>query len=99
MRARRFPIRFGVAVTDAYGNPVSGVVVTFSAPVRGASGTFARSRNGRARVVRVGTNALGIAVAPVFTANRAQGGYIVKASTGHVVTAFALVNEPLAQPA
>ena len=94
-----FPIRFGVAVTDAYGNPVSGVVVTFSAPVRGASGTFVRSRSGRARVVRVRTNAFGIAVAPVFTANRAQGGYIVKASTGHVVTAFALVNEPLAQPA
>jgi hypothetical protein len=95
----RFPIRLGVAVIDADGNPVSGALVTFSAPVRGASGTFVRSRNGRARVVRVRTNAFGIAVAPVFTANRAQGGYIVKASTGHVVTAFALVNEPLELPA
>ena len=37
-----------------------------------------RSRSGRARVVRVRTNTFGIAVAPVFTANRAQGGYIVE---------------------
>ena len=75
-------------------------VVTFSAPVRGASGTFARSRNGRARIVRVRTNAFGIAVAPVFTANRAQGGYIVEGlDRAAGVTAFALVNEPLAQPA
>jgi adhesin/invasin len=94
----RFPIRLGVVVTDADANPVPGVLVTFSAPVRGASGTFERSGNGRTRVVRVRTNALGIAVAPVFTANRARGGYIVKASTGQVVTAFALVNEPLEQP-
>ena len=94
----RFPIRLGVAVTDADANPVPGAVVTFSAPVRGASGTFERSGKGRTRVVRIRTNALGIAVAPVFTANRAPGGYAVKASIGHAVTAFALVNEPLEQP-
>ncbi len=94
----RFPIRLGVAVTDGDANPVPGVLVTFSAPVRGASGTFVRSGNGPTRVVRVRTDALGIAVAPVFTANRARGGYAVKASTGHAVTAFALVNEPLEEP-
>lgn len=93
-----FPIRLGVAVTDADANPVPDVLVTFSAPGRGASGTFAHARDASARVVRVRTNAQGIAIAPVFTANRAQGGYIVKAATGHVATAFALVNEPLEQP-
>ena len=95
----RFPIRLGVAVTDADSNPVQGVLVTFSAPLGGASGTFVRARNGGARIVRVRTSVSGIAVAPVFTANRAQGGYVVKASIGSFATAFALVNEPLGQPA
>ena len=73
-------------------------VVTFSAPAEGPSGTFARSRHGRARVVRIRTNASGIAVAPVFTANRKPGGYVVKASVKHAgAAAFALVNLPPGQ--
>jgi hypothetical protein len=94
-----FPIRLAVVVTDAYGNPVQGALVTFAAPARGASGTFAGFPNAGARVVRVRANALGIAVAPVFRADRSLGGYAVKASTGDAVAAFALVNEPSERPA
>jgi hypothetical protein len=45
------------------------------------------------RRVQVKTNACGVAVAPVFTANRRAGGYVVVASVEHVKAAFALVNE------
>jgi hypothetical protein len=99
----RFPIRLAVTATDVEGNPVPGAPITFSAPFAGASGRFtvhARgSRHDRGRVshpytVEVKTNTCGIAVAPVFTADDTQGGYIVKASIEHAKpAAFALVNE------
>jgi hypothetical protein len=98
-----FPIRLALTVTDAEKNPVSGAQVTFSAPTRGASGRFTTHSHGfhhhRARVshpyrVKVKTDACGIAVAPAFTANDTQGGYIVKATVKHArPAAFALVNE------
>ncbi|MDP9260191.1 MAG: hypothetical protein M3Q31_27065 [Actinomycetota bacterium] len=94
----RFLIRLAVTVTDADANPVPDAIVTFSAPGRGPSGTFTRSRHGRSRVVRITTNAAGVAVAPVFTANRKPGGYVVKALVKHAGTAaFALVNLPPGQ--
>jgi hypothetical protein len=44
--------------------------------------------------VKVKTDACGIAIAPAFTANDTQGGYIVKATVKHArPAAFALVNE------
>jgi hypothetical protein len=85
----RFEIDFAVTVTDAEKNPVAGALVTFTAPYRGASGSFAAGR----RRVEVRTDACGVALAPAFTANRRRGGYIVVASAGRVRTAFALVNE------
>ncbi len=97
-----FPIRLAVTVTDAQKNPVPGALITFSAPVAGASGRFtihARGPHHRSHVshpytVKVKTNACGIAVAPPFSANDTQGGYIVKASVEHArPAAFALVNE------
>jgi hypothetical protein len=97
-----FAIPLAVTVTDAQKNPVPGALVTFSAPVAGASGRFtvhARGSHHRVRVshpytVRVKTDARGIAVAPAFTANDTQGGYIVTATVEHVrPAAFALVNE------
>jgi len=88
----RFAIALAVTVTDALGNKVSGVLVTFTAPARGASGSFAT--RGHARTVSVRTDAEGIAVAPPFIANRKAGGYIVIARIPHGPrTAFALVNE------
>ena len=99
----RFPIRLAVTVTDAEKNPVSGALVTFAAPAGGPSGRFAtrshaahgrRSRTLHPRTVHVESDACGIALAPGFTANRRQGGYVVRASVEHVrPAAFALVNE------
>jgi hypothetical protein len=97
-----FPIRLAVTVTDAEKNPVPGAQVTFSAPTRSASGRFVvhargsrhhRNRVSHADAVRVKASACGIAVAPTFTANVKQGGYVVKATAGHArPAAFALVN-------
>jgi protocatechuate 3,4-dioxygenase beta subunit len=90
--ASRFPVRLAVTVTDANKNPVRGARVTFTAPARGPSGRFGTHG---VRTVRVTTNASGIAVAPVFTAGRVPGGYVVTASVGGAkrAAAFALVNE------
>lgn len=94
----RFPIRLAVTVTDADANPVAGALVMFSAPGRGPSGIFTRSHHGRSRIVRIRTSASGVAVAPPFTANRRQGGYVVKALVRHArAAAFALVNLPPGQ--
>ncbi|HEV7641312.1 MAG TPA: hypothetical protein VGO39_10640 [Gaiellaceae bacterium] len=89
--ASRFPIKLAVTVTDANNNPVRGARVTFAAPGRGPSGHF----GSRGRTVRVTTNASGIAIAPVFTAGRLPGGYVVTASVSGAnrAAAFALVNE------
>jgi hypothetical protein len=105
-----FALRLAVTVTDAQKTPVAGAPVTFSAPLAGASGRFTvdardphdrshvshdhRARVSHPRAVTVKTNACGIAVAPPFTANDRQGGYIVKASVKPArPAAFALVNE------
>jgi hypothetical protein len=96
----RFPIRLAVTVTDADANPVSGALVTFSAPARGPSGTFSRSPLSRSRTVRIRTNASGVAVAPAYMANRQPGGYVVRALVKHAgAAAFALVNLPPGQQA
>jgi hypothetical protein len=89
----RFPVRLAVTVTDADGNAVAGTLVTFAAPAHGASGRFGSPRR---RVVRVRTDADGIAVAPPFRANAVAGGYAVRARVRGVArpAAFALVNEP-----
>jgi protocatechuate 3,4-dioxygenase beta subunit len=88
----RFPVRLAVTVTDADNNPVQGARVTFTSPAHGASGRF----RGHARTVVVSTGSSGIAVAPVFTANRKPGGYAVVARVAGAKrsAAFALVNEP-----
>jgi hypothetical protein len=95
----RFPIRLAVTVTDAQKNPVGGAPVTFAAPASGPSGRFTLHSHGGYHVshphtVKVKTDACGIALAPAFTADRRQGGYIVKATAaGARPAAFALVNE------
>jgi hypothetical protein len=97
-----FPIRLAVTVADAQKNPVPGALITFSAPLAGTSGRFTvhsrdphhhRTHVSRPHTVKVKTNACGIAVAPAFTADDTQGGYIVKATVKHArPAAFALVN-------
>ena len=96
-----FAIHLAVTVTDADKNPVGGALVTFSAPVGGASGRFTlhsgvvtSSPCSHPRSVKVKTGACGIAVAPTFTASDQPGGYVVKASAEPArAAAFALVNE------
>jgi protocatechuate 3,4-dioxygenase beta subunit len=88
----RFPIRLAAILTDTDGNPVSGATVSFFAPSSGATGRFA----GKRRMVKVKTDARGIAVAPSFVANGTQGGYVVRATAGGHSAAFALVNQPAA---
>ena len=74
------------AVTEN-GNPVSGVNVNFKAPVTTttATGSFAGSISS----VSVATNSGGTALAPTFTANGDNGGYVVADSIG---AAFANAN-------
>ncbi len=76
-------------VTDAGGNPVGGVTVTFAAPGSGFSGTFAGGANTAV------TNGSGVATSVVFTANNTVGGpYTVTASVTGVATPaqFSLTN-------
>src|SRR2546425_253622 len=79
------------ATVSESGNPISGLMVTFTAPGSGASGTFP----GNVTTATAATNASGVATAPTFTANGMAGGpYNVVASLGAgLPTAnFALTN-------
>jgi hypothetical protein len=76
-------------VLDSHANPVSGVVVTFTGPGTAASGTFADSGN---NTTTASTNASGVAVSTVFTANTTAGAYNVVASAGSATVNFALTN-------
>jgi hypothetical protein len=88
---------FGTAlqatVVDSDSNPVSGMMVTFTAPATGASGTFATS--GKTTETDT-TGANGVATASAFKANGTTGGpYTVTANfTGDTGTAakFSLTN-------
>jgi hypothetical protein len=77
-----------VLVEDSFDNPVKGDTVTFTAPVTGASGLFAKKSS-----VSGVTNASGIAAAPSFIANSVAGNFAVTASisTG-ASTSFSLSN-------
>jgi hypothetical protein len=76
-------------VSDQYGNPVSGAVVTFTAPGSGASGTFANTT----ATTTANTNASGAATSSTFTANHTAGAYNVSASTpGTTSVNFHLTN-------
>ena len=68
---------FYAKVTDALGNPLAGVPVTFTAPATGAGGTFAGKRMATAR-----TDAAGIATAPTFKANFKAGNFVVTVGFG-----------------
>ena len=85
-----FAVPLAASVLDASSNPVGGVVVSFTAPTSGASGTFA----GGASSANATTDATGTAIAPAFTANGITGSYSVVASVpGISISAnFSLTN-------
>jgi streptogramin lyase/N-acetylneuraminic acid mutarotase len=79
---------FEVLAADAYGNPISGTSVIFTAPLSGPSGTF-----GNSAAALVVTDAHGLATAPTFMANTRAGSFTVTASAGNSPQAtFALTN-------
>ncbi len=74
-------------VLDLFGNPLSGIAVTFAAPATGPSVTFAGSPT-------VHTDANGIAISPAMTANTATGSFAVTATAPNAPTpaTFPLTN-------
>ena len=78
------------ATVQESGITQSDLPVTFTAPASGPSGTF----TGGATSVSVNANALGVATAPVLTANGIPGSYNVVASIGLGLptASFALTN-------
>jgi uncharacterized repeat protein (TIGR01451 family) len=84
-----FPNPLEANVTDAGGNPVSGVTVTFTAPPQtGASLLFAGNVNVNTAI----TDALGNATSAAMTANGNVGTYSVTASIGSAQVPFSLTN-------
>jgi 5-hydroxyisourate hydrolase-like protein (transthyretin family) len=80
-----------VAVRDAFGNPLSGVQVTFAAPSSGASATLSSTS--------VATDGGGTA-SVTATANGTAGSYAVSATvSGLAPASFALTNVPAAPAA
>ncbi len=85
-----FPTALQAQVTDAAGNPASGVLVTFTLPASsGPSGVF----SGAATAIS-GSN--GVATAPGLTANNQVGSFVVTATAPGVSSPalFALTNLP-----
>jgi Bacterial Ig-like domain (group 3)/FG-GAP-like repeat len=84
-----FPTMLSAIVEDQFGDPISGVTVTFAAPSSGAGGSFASGKTTTAM-----TNSLGVATAPAFTANTSAGSYLVNATVSGVSTpaSFSLSN-------
>jgi hypothetical protein len=88
-----FATNLQVAFTNSNGCPVTtavaGVPVTFSAPSTGAGGLFSASGS---NAVTVGSDASGIASAPMFTANYLAGSYTLTASSAYGSVLFSLTN-------
>ena len=85
-----FAVPLVVTVTKN-GSPASGVAVTFTAPATGATGTFA---NTSANTTTATTDANGVAISAVFSANGTAGAYTVMASASgaQAAAAFSLSN-------
>jgi uncharacterized repeat protein (TIGR01451 family) len=82
---------FSTVVVDSSGSPVDGIIVTFTAPGAGASGTFEDSGT---NITTASTDEFGIATSAAFTANSNEGAYSVNASVSGVtgVAEFLLGN-------
>lgn len=93
---------FQLAALDTQGSPVEGVLIDFSAPGSGPSGTFADTGTNTTQVT---TDASGVATTSVFTANDQAGSYTVAASTAgaasmdfHLEQVDRPANDDLANP-
>ena len=84
--ATAFTNKLVATVTDQYGNPVSGVTVTFTPPASGSSGTFTSST--------AVSNASGVATSSTYTANTTAGGpyNVVASATGVTSVNFSETN-------
>jgi CSLREA domain-containing protein len=82
-------------ISDAFGNGVPQIAVTFTAPASGPSGAF----SGGAQTVTVATGGNGVATAPPLTANSSVGQFTVTAGAGGLgLVQFALTNAAAAPP-
>lgn len=87
-----FSMPLSILVKDQFDTPIAGIKVTFSAPINGASGTFANNGKNTTSVL---TNVNGIATTTLFTANATVGNYLVNASiAGTNPVQFRLRNTP-----
>jgi hypothetical protein len=90
---RPFQTNLQVELANSNGCPLTGrlagIWVDFSAPAEGPSGSFASSGTSH---VTVGTDASGVATAPVFTANDGAGSYTVVADSDYGGVNFYLTN-------
>ena len=94
-----FATQLQLLVADAYGNPVPGASVLFTAPSAGASASFAVPASGTNQTAAT-TGANGIATASIATANSVTGQYNVAAtvvSTAIPAVNFLLTNLPASQ--
>ena len=84
-----FPAALQITVHDAYGNPVSGTTVQFTAPATGASASLSSGS--------VTTNAAG-AASVTAAANGKAGGYVVTAAVSGATSASFLMNNAKGTP-
>jgi hypothetical protein len=83
MAGTAFGTALQATVLDQFGNPLSGVTVTFTAPTSGASATFSSST--------ATTNSSGVA-SVTATANTSVGSYLATASAGNLSATYSLSN-------
>jgi hypothetical protein len=85
-----FTTALSVTVEDSSNDPVPGVAVSFTAPVTGASGTFANNTV----ATQAATGANGVATATTLTANARGGGpyKVVENAPGPLTVSFMLTN-------
>lgn len=83
--ATRFAQDLTATVTDAFGNPVSGATVTFTAAATPATAT--------PDAATATTNASGVATMGI-TASQKTGGHVMTAQAGAFTTTYALTNTP-----
>jgi len=88
MVGSNFATPLSVFVRDAANRPLPGISVTFTAPTSGASAVFA----GGLVTARVLADTLGIATAPVLTANSTAGTFAISAVAGVASSSFSLTN-------